>query len=161
MKMIKVLFVCLANICRSPAAEEMVRRLIKDRGSPLEVKAESCGIGDWHLGSLPEENMRKAAHDRGLILTSRARQFKAEFLNEYDYVLTTDHEVLHYLHKYANTPELKSKIHLLTSFSTSYYNQEIPDPYLKGREDYDTALDIIEDSCRGLVKHLEEIEGVV
>lgn len=144
-----VLFVCLGNICRSPAGEGILKRIAEDRG--LKIKVESCGIGDWHAGQLPDPRMQAAASDRGVTLTSRAKQFHPRFFDEFDIILALDREVLKDLYKFATTVEHKAKVHLATAFSTSYKNQDVPDPYYGGRADFDLVLDMMEDVCEELI----------
>lgn len=152
--MVAVLFVCLGNICRSPAAEGILRHVAQKDPLFQDITIRSCGIGDWHIGQLPDERMREAAKTRGITLTSRAAQFQPEFLDEYDYILAADHEVLKGLYQVAKNPEHKSKIQLITAFSGSYRGQEIPDPYCAGIAAFDLVLDMLEDSCEGFLEHL-------
>ncbi|CDR34059.1 low molecular weight protein-tyrosine-phosphatase [Criblamydia sequanensis] len=149
-----LLFVCLGNICRSPAAEEIFRALAA-KNNLTDFKAASAGIGDWYVGHLPDDRMREAAQDRGHFLASRAQAFKKEFLDSYDLILAADTEVLHDLYKFADTPQMKSKIHLLTSFSPIYRGENIPDPFYGGRKDFDLVLDMLEDSCQGLIDYFK------
>lgn len=149
-----VLFVCLGNICRSPAAEGILRHLAEKENISDQINIESCGIGDWHVGQMADERMRDAAKARGVLLTSRAKQFQSEFLEQYDYVLAADYEVLHDLYSYAKNTEQKAKIRLITDFSSSYRGQAIPDPYYQGTNSFDIVLDILEDSCEGLLQHI-------
>lgn len=150
-----VLFVCLGNICRSPAAEGLLRHLHSKRQKDLDLHIESCGIGDWHLGHLPDERMRDAAKARGIILSSRAQQFKPVHFERFDYILAADKEVMSDLYYFAKTPEHKAKIHLITDFSGTYSGQEIPDPYYEGGLAFELVLDMLEDSCEGLLSHID------
>lgn len=156
--MISVLFVCLGNICRSPAGEGMLRSFALKMPLALGLKVQSCGIGDWHVGQLPDERMREASLLRGINLTSRAQQFRPEFLDEFNFILAVDKEVLNDLYAYAKTPEQKSKIHLVTEFSKSYLNKEIPDPYYTGNHGFELVLDMLEDSCEGFLDYLQKNE---
>lgn len=151
-----VLFVCLGNICRSPAAEGILRHHAEKNSLSNDIFVQSCGIGDWHVGQFPDERMREAAKNRGITLTSRAQQFQHSFLDTFDYILAADHEVLKDLYRYAKNPEHKSKINLITAFSTTYHGQEIPDPYYQGAAAFDLVLDMIEDSCEGLLNHIQK-----
>lgn len=159
--MISVLFVCLGNICRSPAAEGMLRHMAAQDPSLPELRVESCGLGDWHVGQLPDERIRYAAKARGITLANRAQVFKHHFLDEFDYILAADHEVLNDLYRYATNPEHKAKIHLITDFSKAYKNEEVPDPYYQGEHAFELVLDMLEDSCQGLLEHIhkEHSEG--
>lgn len=151
--MSSVLFVCLGNICRSPAAEGMLRHFAEKQGVKLHV--ESCGLGEWHVGNLPDERMREAAKDRGIILASRAQKFTPHFLDRFDIILAADNQILHELHRHAKTPDHKAKIHLLTAFSSLYKGEEVPDPYYSGDAGFAQVLDMLEDSCVGLLEFLQ------
>jgi protein-tyrosine phosphatase len=153
--MTSILFVCLGNICRSPAAEGVLRYLVSQDPSLRNVHIESCGLGDWHVGQLPDERIRAAAKERGLILMSRAQNFNIQFLQRFDYILAADHEVIKVLHRYAKEPTEKAKIHLITAFSSTFKNEEIPDPYYQGDAAFELVLDMVEDACKGLIDHLK------
>jgi protein-tyrosine phosphatase len=153
---ISILYVCLGNICRSPAAESLLRQINQQSKVPLQLHVESAGIGSWHVGQLPHEDMREAAGERGLSMHSRAQQFKPHFFDKFDYILAVDQSVLHELYHYAQTPEHKAKIHLATEFSSLYHREEIPDPFSQGRVAFDHVLDMLEDACQGLLQHLKE-----
>jgi protein-tyrosine phosphatase len=151
----KVMFVCLGNICRSPSAEAILKKMADERG--LSVNVESSGLGDWHIGQLADSRTREHALKRGFALTGRAKKFLMHFMDEFDYVLAADHKVLHQLQRAAATPEQKSKIHLMTAFSSAFKNVEVPDPFYGGEAAFEHVLDILEDSCEGLLDHLEKI----
>lgn len=154
--MTSVLFVCLGNICRSPAAEGILRH--KARQNPLlaNLRVASCGVGDWHVGHLPNEKMRETSQLRGIVLTSRAQLFKPEFLDEFDYILAADREVLFDLHRHARDTAQKSKIHLMSVHSSLYPGEDIPDPYFGGQEGFELVFDMLEDCCDGLLNHLSK-----
>lgn len=154
--MISILYVCLGNICRSPAAEALLRQLNQQSDAPLELHIESAGLGSWHVGQLPHEDMREAGTDRGLSMHSRAQQFKPAFFDKFDYIFAVDQSVIHELYRFAQTPEQKAKIHLVTEFSTLYHREAIPDPFSQGRGAFDLVLDMLEDSCQGLLQHLKK-----
>lgn len=152
---IRVLFVCMGNICRSPAGEGILRHLLKEE-KELNCHVESCGIGDWHLGQGPDRRMQEAAKARGVLLTSRAQQFQGRFLDEFDYILAADKEIMECLHRYARTPEHQAKVMLMTNFSSNYDKQEVPDPYCLVNGAFELVLDMLEDSCQGLLKHIRQ-----
>lgn len=157
-RMKRILFVCMGNICRSPAAEGVFKHIIMQE-SVGTIDVESCGIGDWHIGQAPDRRMQEAAKARGIALTSRAQQFKPAFFDEFDYILVSDQEVLKFLYQYAKTPEHKAKLSLMTEFSQQYKGQEVPDPYYEPGAAFDLVLDMLEDSCTGLLKHVHEQEN--
>lgn len=154
--MVSVLFVCLGNICRSPAGEGVMRHLKRKMPHVEDLHIQSCGIGDWHIGQLPDERMREASLSRGINLTSRAQQFNTEFLDRFDYILAVDKEVLKELYRHAKNPEQKAKIYLLTEFSKVYPNKDIPDPYYHGGSAFELVLDMLEDACEGLLEHISK-----
>jgi protein-tyrosine phosphatase len=154
--MTRVLFVCLGNICRSPAAEGVLKHLATRDPEFQNLHIRSCGMGSWYAGQLPDDRIRSAAKARGIDLISRAQLFDPNFLDEYDYIFAADHEVMHHLYRHTKTPEQKSKIHLFTAFSSSYPNAVIPDPFYQGDAAFDDILDIIEDSCEGFLTHLKK-----
>lgn len=147
-----VMFVCLGNICRSPAAEAILRKKAEEAG--IDVHIESSGLGDWHVGSLADERTRNSASKRGFILASRAKKFEENHFNEFDYILAADKKVLHQLHKFA-TAEQKAKITLMTEYASSFQGRDVPDPFYGGEAGFENVLDILEESCEGLLKQLK------
>lgn len=130
--------------------------MTQDHTQFKDLRIESCGIGDWHIGQLPDERISAAAKDRGVILKSRAQQFQPDFFEHFDYILAADQEVMRDLYRYARTPEHKAKIQLMTAFSHFYHGQEIPDPYYQGGSAFELVLDMLEDSCQGLLEELDK-----
>ena len=100
----RVLFVCMGNICRSPAAEGILKHLVALDPS-LNVFVESCGIGDRHIGRSADPRIREAALTRGIVLTGRAQQFQRPYFDQFDFILASDKEVLRELYHFATTPE--------------------------------------------------------
>ena len=152
--MVSVLFVCLANICRSPAAEGILRHLAAQDEKFKDLRIDSCGIGSWSIGQLPDERIRQAAEMRGILLSGVAKQFQVSFLDEFDYILAADQEIMHELYHIAKKTEHKAKIHLITHYSKTYENEEITDPFYYGEGAFELVLDMLEDSCKGLLQHI-------
>jgi protein-tyrosine phosphatase len=154
--MVSILFVCLGNICRSPAAEGVLKHFAQRNAGQFQLHVESCGLGDWHLGNLPDQRMREAAKNRGIILTSRAQTFHSSFFDRFDMILAADHKVLNEIYRWSRTPDHKAKVHLITHFSKCYPNVEIPDPYYEGESGFEHVLDMIEDACEGILESLKK-----
>lgn len=149
-----VLFVCLGNICRSPAAEGILKHLAKKKERAADLHVESCGLGDWHEGQLPDPRMRQTAEARGIVLSSRAKAFQHDFFEKFDYILAADMKVMYELHRWAKTPEHKAKIHLMTKFGRAYKDVEVPDPFYEDLGHFELVMDMLEDACEGLLEHL-------
>jgi protein-tyrosine phosphatase len=149
-----VLFVCMANICRSPAAEGVLKHFAK-KYPDLNITVQSCGIGDWHIGASPDHRMQETSKARGIYLTSQARQFQKSFFDQFDFILASDKEVRNNLYHYATTPEDKAKIGLMTDYSPVYKGQEVPDPYYQAGGSFELVMDILEDSCTGLLEYIQ------
>ena len=154
--MTHILFVCLGNICRSPAAEGMLLHIALKQEKAQDLFVESCGLGDWHQGQLPDQRIRHAAEMRGITLSSRAKAFHPHFFERFDYILAADRAVMNELYTHAKSLEDKSKIHLITAFSSSYQGEDIPDPYYFDHAAFDLVLDMLEDCCEGILKKIQK-----
>lgn len=157
-KIIHVLFVCLGNICRSPAAEAMLSAFAQQMPM-LKLEVASCGIGNWHVGHSPDRRMQAASKARGIVLNGKAQQFDLQFLDKYDYLFAADLAVLQSLYERATTMEQKAKIFLMTEYSQIYPRQEIPDPYYQPTMAFELVLDMLEDSCHGFLRHLLALDS--
>jgi len=150
--MIAVLFVCMANICRSPALEAALRHLAAQRNLGDQLHTDSCGIGWVHLGERPDPRSFEAAKKLGILIDHRTQQFQDHFFEVYDLILTVDQEIAEQLKLRA--PNLKEKIKLATEFSRKFKGQPIPDPYYMSKSGFDEVMEIVLDSCNGLLDHL-------
>lgn len=148
-----VLFVCLGNICRSPAGEALFRRLAEET-DVAGVDVASCGLGPWHEGQLPDARMRKAAGERGLDLNSRAMAFEQKFFDDYQYILAADRSILHELKARVRGPSDLDHLFLLGDFGEKYVGQDVPDPFHGTEADFEVALDMLDDHCEGFLAHL-------
>ncbi|WP_448197250.1 low molecular weight protein-tyrosine-phosphatase [Pseudomonas putida] len=150
----RVLFVCLGNICRSPTAEGVLRHQLQAAGLAGQVHVASAGTGDWHVGKGPDSRTCKAALARGYDLSrQRAQQFKAEHFAEYDLILAMDESNLGHLRAmrpYNATGELDL---FLRRYEAAV--DEVPDPYYGGAEGFEQVLDLIEAACRELVVEIK------
>ncbi len=150
----KILFVCMGNICRSPTAEGVMVRLLEEAGLAGRVTVDSAGTGAWHVGELADPRSRDAARRRGIELTHRARQIQRADLDRFDLVLVMDHDNLRRVTAMSD-PRARAEIRLLRSFEPSAPEGAIvPDPYAGGPEGFDEVLDICERACAGLLAHV-------
>ena len=150
-----VLFVCLGNICRSPAAQAVFARKVKEDGLSFVCRIESCALGDWNNGLSPDSRMIESAKKRGYLLDSIAKGFQPQFFKEFDYILAVDQKVANELKSRTTDPAYSSKIKLITAFSDKYLGRDIPDPFYSDPAAFDLVLDIIEESLDGLIAALK------
>jgi protein-tyrosine phosphatase len=149
----RICFVCLGNICRSPTAEGVMRRLVRDAGLESVVTIDSAGTGGWHVGELPDSRSREAAARRGYQLDHRARRFTAVDFDRFDLVLAMDRANLQHLRALAGGRGAPA-VRLLRSFEVGAPDAEVPDPYDGSDGDFEHVLDICERACRGLLEHV-------
>ena len=152
----KILFVCLGNICRSPAAEGVFKQKIKDRDLENLFFVDSAGTGGWHVGNLADPRMRETALARGIELTSRSRKIEENDLYEFDHVLVMDQNNLDAVKSLIkdSTNPVNSKIKLILSYSKSSQLVEVPDPYYGGQNGFDKVLDLLDHAIDGLIDSL-------
>jgi protein-tyrosine phosphatase len=153
----RLLFVCLGNICRSPAAEGVFLHLIAREGLDDRFVVDSAGTGGWHVGRPADRRMRAAAERRGIQLPSRARQLELADLTSFDRILTMDDDNLHQVQSLAcelgNRPDL-ALMEPMTSHCRRFRVREVPDPYYGGDQGFEHVLDLLEDACAGLLEAL-------
>ncbi len=152
----KILFVCLGNICRSPAAEGVFKQKVKDRDLEELFVVDSAGTGGWHVGNLADPRMRETALSRGIELTSRSRKIEENDLYEFDHILVMDNdnlEAVKSLIKDHKNP-INSKIKRILSYSKNPQLEEVPDPYYGGQNGFDEVLDLLDDAIDGLIDSL-------
>ncbi|KEF41959.1 MAG: protein tyrosine phosphatase [Cyanobium sp. CACIAM 14] len=151
---VRILFVCLGNICRSPAAEGVFLHLLERQGLERAFRVDSAGTGHWHVGRPADPRMRSAAGRRGIELPSRARQISADDLSRFDHVLTMDRQNLRDVLALATPGVATARIGPLTSHCRRFTLEEVPDPYYGGEESFERVLDLLEDACTGLLETL-------
>lgn len=154
--MVRVLFVCLGNICRSPTAHGVFQRLINESGLGDQVQVDSAGTAAWHEGKAPDSRSTKHAKARGYDLSAlRARQAVTEDFERFDYILAMDEENLSNLSNIA--PEhFQGKLMLLLDFIALAQGQSVPDPYYDSESGFENVLDLVESSC---IKLLEQVKA--
>jgi len=153
---VRVLFVCMGNICRSPTAEGVFRHQVAQAGLSQLILADSAGTIDSHAGDAPDQRARTAAARRGYDLAAlRARRVTPQDFEIFDYLLAMDRENLAYLHR-VSPAEHRRKINLFLEFSTDASVREVPDPYYGRADGFERVLDLAEDASRGLLAHIME-----
>lgn len=157
--MVNVLFVCLGNICRSPAAEGVFRTLVAREGLDGEISCDSAGTGTWHVGEPPDERMTRAAARRGVDLSPlRARKATAADFDRFDYILAMDQDNLANLSR-MQPPGFDGRLRRFLEFAPESGRRSVPDPYYGGPDGFELVLDLIERASAGLLadiraKHL-------
>lgn len=150
----RILFVCLGNICRSVTAEEIMRKMIKDRGLESDFEIDSAGLLDYHQGELADRRMREHASHRGYILQHRSRPICVEDFTRFDLVLGMDKSNMCALRSIAPDVENCAKVELLADYLREHTSNEIPDPYYGGAEGFELVLDLLEDAVDNLIEKL-------
>lgn len=151
--MVKVLFVCLGNICRSPTAEGVFRGLLAREALESRVQVDSAGTAAYHVGSPPDQRAREAALRRGIDLsTIRGRRAEPSDIETYDYILAMDRE--NHENLLAIAGDHGHKVRLFMEFSDNFDESEVPDPYYGGPNGFERVLDMIEDAAEGLLREL-------
>lgn len=154
-KAIKILFVCLGNICRSPAAEGIMRHIVKQRGLEECIEVDSAGLGSWHIGELPDRRMRKHGEKHGYHFVSRARVFVSEDFDKFDLIVPMDEQNYDELKAMARSPYDYKKIVPIARFLRHHpMYDRVPDPYYGGDQGFELVIHMLEDACLGLVEEL-------
>lgn len=152
----KVLFVCLGNICRSPTAEVVFRAVAARDAPDIVLEIDSAGTAGYHAGELPDRRTRQAAARRGYDLSAlRARVVEPRDFEYFDLILAMDRENLHALERRA-PPQARDRLRLFLEFAPQTGISEVPDPYYGGPNGFEDVLDLIEAASRGLLEHLRQ-----
>jgi protein-tyrosine phosphatase len=157
----RVLFVCLGNICRSPTAEATMRALVRDAGLEREIEIDSAGTGGWHVGSPPDERASAAAAGRGIALEGAARRVSASDFDDFDLMIAMDSANLRELRALAVGEEQRAKVRLLREFdpaSDGSRDLDVPDPYYGAGDGFERVLDMVDAACRGLLAQIRSGE---
>jgi protein-tyrosine phosphatase len=150
MKRTAVLFVCMGNICRSPAAEAIFRSQAQTRGVLKSLSIDSCGTGGWHAGEQADRRMRKAALARGIEITSRARQLVRDDLHRFDHILCMDGDNL------SDVRGMGADVRARRMLEHHPHSDllDVPDPYYGAGDGFERVLDLLEVACLGLLDHV-------
>ena len=152
----KILFVCLGNICRSPAAEGVMKAIVEANGDSSRFEIDSAGTGNYHIGDLPDRRMRVHAQHRGYNLIHRCRQVTPSDFEDFDLIVAMDESNRRNLCRIAPTVEAENKIVMMADFAdlaTRY--DHIPDPYYEGAEGFELVLDLLESACANLYDNIK------
>lgn len=154
-KKVSLLFVCLGNICRSPAAEGITKKIADEKGLSNFLYIDSAGIGDWHVGQFPDARIRKQALIHGYELNSKARQICISDFKLFDYIIVMDNDNYSYLSSIAPNKESEKKIIRMGDYLKSYPKfSSIPDPYYGNSNDFENVIILLEDACKNLLLSL-------
>jgi protein-tyrosine phosphatase len=157
---VAVCFVCLGNICRSPTAEGIFKKLVRDAGLDDRIAIESRGTGDWHTGEPADARARAAAKRRGVTLDGVACRFERADFGRFDYILSMDPRVLDTLLRLARTDDERDRVYNFRAFDPdSPPDAPVPDPYYGGAGGFDEVFDICEAGCRGLLAEVRDRLG--
>jgi protein-tyrosine phosphatase len=154
-KKIHVLFVCLGNICRSPAAEGILQKMVNEKQLQHLIEIDSAGTSGWNDGDLPDPRTRAHGKRRGYDFCSISRKFMAADFDNFDYIVVMDSNNFANVKSLATTQEDVEKIHLMTDFSVRITtHNHIPDPYYGGASGFELVMDLLEDACEGLLAEI-------
>jgi len=152
--MVSVLFVCLGNICRSPTAEGVFRRVCQEQGVADQIRIDSAGTANWHAGKPPDVRAVMAAKARGVDISGlRARQATAADFYDFDFVIAMDDSNVEDL-EILRPADASAELHRFLAFAGSDALRDVPDPYYGGDEAFEQVLDLITEASRGLLNHL-------
>lgn len=153
-----LLFVCLGNICRSPSAENIMKYLVDQAQLSDRIYCDSAGTSNYHIGSPPDSRMAAAAKRRGIELQGKARQFEATDFEVFDLILAMDRDNYQDILFLDPQGKYRHKVKLMCDYATQHQTKDVPDPYYGGRDGFDRVIDLLLDSCQGLLDTLQKSE---
>lgn len=153
--MVRILFVCMGNICRSPTAEGVFKHFVSTAGLSGSIESDSAGTHDYHIGAPPDSRSQAAAAQRGYDLSPlRARQVRVQDFADFDYVLAMDEANRAALRRLCPL-QYRDRVKLFLDFAPHAGRREVPDPYYGGTQGFEEVLDLVEDAARGLLEHIQ------
>ena len=160
MQKIKVLFVCLGNICRSPLAEAVFNHKVQQSGLDTAFEVDSCGTGDYHIGAPPDPRTIANARKNGIPINHSCRQITSDDLSYFDYILVMDNSNLQNVLRLEGSAQHVHKISLLREFDPRGKGQEVPDPYFGGEEGFDLVYSILDRSLESFMGFVRQTHSV-
>lgn len=152
-----VLFICLGNICRSPAAEGIMKSLVEKEGMSDDFFIDSAAIGSWHIGQLPDSRMRKCGAEHGYRFDSHARQFQKSDFQHFDLIVVMDNENYRAITSMASSQADKDKVVRIADYLTHHREYTtVPDPYYGDYSDFELVIELLENACQGLLDSIKE-----
>ncbi|MFN9175617.1 MAG: low molecular weight protein-tyrosine-phosphatase [Synechocystis sp.] len=153
----KILFVCLGNICRSPAAENIMNYQIAKAGLMAQFECDSAGTSSYHVGSSPDRRMGESLRKRGYPVTGQSRQFLVEDFEEFDLILAMDRDNYLGILRQDRQGNYAHKVKMMCDYAQNFNDKEVPDPYYGGQAGFDHVIDLLEDACRHLLAELNKL----
>lgn len=158
--MVKVLFVCLGNICRSPMAEAIFKNKIGNAGLTKHFEVDSCGTGNYHIGEQPDKRTIKVANKNNVEIVHACRQLMASDLEYFDYLLAMDKSNYFNILRLSTSHHSNTKVKLMREFDPHFPNTEVPDPYYGGDKEFQHVFDILDRSLDHFLIHLKKAHSL-
>jgi len=152
----KILFVCLGNICRSPLAEGIFNKLVKEAGLENQVSSDSCGTSDYNIGDLPDDRTIENAESHNITIDHLGRQLSKKDFSDFDLILAMDRSVFDDVVKIAPSGAATAKVRMMREFDNDPGNREVPDPYYGGQRLFEEVYFTLARSCEGLLEYVQE-----
>lgn len=150
-----VLFICLGNICRSPAAEGIMKAKVEEKGLAGQFYIDSAAIGPWHVGQLPDSRMRRCGAAHGYCFDSHARQFDKSDFAKFDYIVVMDNDNYRAITRMASSDEEREKVVCMASYLRQHRDYTtVPDPYYGDESDFELVITLLEDAIEGLIEEI-------
>lgn len=150
-----VLFICLGNICRSPAAEGIMKAKVEEKGLTSQFYIDSAAIGAWHIGQLPDSRMRRCGAAHGYCFDSHARQFDKSDFAKFDYIVVMDNDNYRAITRMASSDEEREKVVCMASYLRQHRDYTtVPDPYYGDESDFELVITLLEDALEGLIEEI-------
>jgi protein-tyrosine phosphatase len=153
---VKLLFVCLGNICRSPSAEGIMNHLIAQAGLDGQIVCDSAGTSGFHINEPPDPRMTAAARRQGIPLSGHSRKVEPADFEQFDLILAMDRDNYRTLRERDSTGRYHAKVRLMCDFCDQSPETEVPDPYYGGPDGFDRVIDLLLDACSGLLTHVTQ-----